>query len=78
MPELLVRQKTIRATVYLNKDVISARYKRPVIVVYDDKPMPILATYIDGGTYDQEGSLIDAGFYNTVSWENLIDAEYPA
>jgi hypothetical protein len=76
MPELLVRQKTLSAAVFLDIDVISARYKRPVITVYDDKPMPILATYIDGGTYDQEGSLIDAGFYNTVSWEVVWDGEY--
>ncbi len=77
MQDIVVRQKTPRSVVYIDRDVITVRYRVRTITVYDDKPVEIAATYIDGGTYDQSGNIIDAGFYNTTSWDNTWDAGYP-
>lgn len=77
MPEVVVRQRTPKVNVFTDIDVVNVIYKPLVITVYDDKPIQIPAIYIDGGTYDQEGNIIDAGFYNTTSWDNTWDAGYP-
>ena len=76
MPEVLVRQKTPKVNIFLGIETITLRHKIPTIYVYDDVYMPPIVPYIDGGLYNQESSAVDAGFYNTTSWEIVWDGEY--
>jgi hypothetical protein len=77
MPQVLARQKRPKSYIYLGIDVVNAKHSVPTITVYDDKPIQLSATYIDAGTYDQAGNIIDAGFYNTISWDTTWDGGYP-
>ncbi len=76
MPQILVRQKNPKANIYLGRETITLRNKIPTITVYDDTYFPPPVPYIDGGLYNQESASVDAGFYNTTSWEIVWDGEY--
>ena len=76
MPEVLVRQKTPKVNLYFGIETITLRNKIPTITVYDDVYIPPAVPYIDGGLYNQESAAVDAGFYNTTSWEIVWDGEY--
>jgi hypothetical protein len=76
MPDVLVSQKTPKVNLYLGIETITLRNKIPTIYVYDDVYMPPIVPYTDGGLYNQEGAFVDAGLYNTTSWEIVWDGEY--
>lgn len=73
----LVRQQTTKTNVYLSIKTITLKNIIPTITVYDDTYFPPPIPYIDGGLYNQEGAIVDAGFYNTTSWEIVFDGGSP-
>ena len=78
MPQIVVRQKTPKANIYLGIKTITLRNVIPTITVYDSTFMEPPSTYIDGGLYNQEGAIVDAGLYNTTSWDIIWDGGAPA
>jgi len=76
VPQILVRQKNPKANIYLGRETITLRNKIPTITVYDDTYFPPPVPYIDGGLYNEESASVDAGLYNTTSWEIVWDGEY--
>jgi hypothetical protein len=76
VPQILVRQKNPKANIYLGRETITLRNKILTITVYDDTYFPPPVPYIDGGLYNQESASVDAGLYNTTSWEIVWDGEY--
>jgi hypothetical protein len=77
MPQVVVRKKTPKANIYLGRQTIVLRNVIPTITVYDDVYIPPAVPYVDGGLYNQEGAIADAGLYNTTSWEVVWDGEAP-
>jgi hypothetical protein len=75
VPQILVRQKNPKANIYLGITTITLRNVIPTITVYDDIYIPPPVPYVDGGLYNQEGDIADAGFYNTTSWQIVWDGE---
>ena len=77
MPQILVRKKTPKANIYLGRQTVVLRNVIPKVTVYNDLYIPLTVPYIDGGLYNQEGAIADAGLYNTTSWEVVWDGESP-
>lgn len=77
MPQIVVRKNIPKAIVYPVKDIVIIKQRIPVIIAYDDKYIEPAVPYVDGGLYNQEGNIIDAGLYNTTSWELVLDGGAP-
>jgi hypothetical protein len=77
VPQILVRKKTPKANIYLGRQTVVLKNIIPTITVYDDLYIPPPVPYIDGGLYNQEGAIADAGLYNTTSWEVVWDGGTP-
>lgn len=77
MPQVLVRQKTPRANIYLGTQTITLRNVIPKVTVYDGTYMPPPVPYIDGGLYNQEGAIVSAGLASTTSWQIVWNAGAP-
>lgn len=73
MPRIVVSQRRPKANVNLGRDTIVLRRVNPTIYAYDSKYIEPPATFIDGGTPIAENTIVDAGFYNTTSWEVVWD-----
>lgn len=77
MPQIVVRQKTPKANIYLGIPTITLRNIVPIIIVYDDKYIEPAVPYVDAGLYNQEGVAVDAGLFSTNSWEITWDGGTP-
>jgi hypothetical protein len=77
VPQILVRKKTPKANIYLGRQTVVLKNIIPTITVYHDLYIPPPVPYIDGGLYNQEGDIADAGLYNTTSWEVVWDGGTP-
>ena len=78
MPSLVVVMRPIQTIEsYVGpKTITLTRRAIPSVISYDDAKMPEPFIYVDGGAYDQEGTPVDAGFYNTTVWTDTWNGGY--
>jgi len=72
----IIRQSIPKLTVFMGIDTVLAEHSVPIITVYDDNFIEPPAIYVDAGLYNQEANSVDAGFYNTTSWQETWDARF--
>jgi len=77
MPQIIVSKKIPKAHVKLGRDTIVLRRVNPTVYAYDSTYKEPAVPYIDGGTYETEGTPVDAGLYSTTSWEIVWDGGTP-
>lgn len=76
--DTFVAKKTLfTTTAYDDVITIVSHNQIPTITVYDS-PVRYVEPfiYIDGGAFDQEGTPVDALFYDTLSWDTTWDGRY--
>lgn len=78
MPQtIFVRQNNRTLESVFKVQTIKVKKTIPTITAYDS-PVRYVEPfiYIDGGAFDQEGTPVDALFYDTLSWDTTWDARY--
>lgn len=77
MPQIIVSKKTNKAHVKMGRDTIVLKRTIPTVYAYDSTYKEFVPPYVDGGLYNQEGVIADAGLYNTSTWEIVWDGGTP-
>lgn len=79
MPQTFFVKPNVRTLEsFFEVKTITVKNKIHIITAYDS-PVRYVEPfiYIDGGTYDQNGTPVDALFYNTTSWDETWTGGYP-
>jgi hypothetical protein len=78
MPQtIFVKQNTRTLESFFEAKTIVVKNKIHTITVYDS-PVRYVEPfiYVDGGMYDQEGTFVDAGLYDTTVWTDTWNGGY--
>jgi hypothetical protein len=77
MLKLVVKKQDISLVTYLGPDTLIVKKPNRSIIAQNDTYIYVEPfVYVDGGLYDSEGTLVDAGYYDTAMWAVTFNGGY--
>jgi hypothetical protein len=77
MLKLVVKKQDISLVTYLGPDTVVVKKPNISIIALNDTYIYVEPfIYVDGGLYDSEGTLVDAGYYDTAMWAVTFNGGY--
>jgi hypothetical protein len=77
MLKLVVKKQNISLVTYLGPDIVVVKKPNISTIALNDTYIYVEPfIYVDGGLYDSEGTLVDAGYYDTAMWAVTFNGGY--